>query len=650
MHARSSTVLLGLSLAVLGGARTGVADGDRHSLLPDGREFAFWEKPLQFSRTYYVDNRSPKASDANPGTAELPWLTINQAAQRLQPGERAVIRTGVYRERVAPARGGAGPEQMISYEAAPGATVLVKGSRLVKAGWQPSAGFALGRPHQAEASAPRIYQLDLAALDLGGYNPFGMVNILDDRSATSNIGLPPQGLKPYLARRGLVFADGQRLEQVELYRDLAKKAGAFWCEHNGLVLHLRLPEDANPAEHEVELAVQEQVFAPRERHLGYIRVKGITFEHGANGFPVPQRGLLSANRGHHWIIEDCVLRQANAVALDVGDETWNADHPALMGYAIVRRNRISDAGVCGLAGLGVMHTLVEDNTIERVGWQNVESMWESGAIKLHLTKSCLVRNNVIRHLRYAPGIWLDYGNANTRVAGNVIGDLQETLRGGIYLEASHEQNMLDHNIIWNVTMGERGTPTGTRREGGWGIMTDGSDEAVIAHNLLGRCENAGLQTRTDEDRIVEGRGGTSLWNRILNNIFYQCGRSVVLSHRENKVEGNLYAKAEGESGGEGRGLNCIPAPESLRLDLPAWQKYFGFDLHGAYADLKMELDLDTLKLTWSAAGKLPEVETGPHFREDFGGAALDATRKPGPFARIPPQTATIDLAPYAGAR
>ena len=74
-----------------------------------------------------MDNQNPRAADSNPGTKELPFSTINKAAQVLQPGERVVIMTGVYRERVVPKRGGTGPDKMISYEAAPGANVVVKG-------------------------------------------------------------------------------------------------------------------------------------------------------------------------------------------------------------------------------------------------------------------------------------------------------------------------------------------------------------------------------------------------------------------------------------------------------------------------------------------------------------------------------------------
>jgi hypothetical protein len=614
-------------------------------LLPDGSEFVSWEKPLKFSNTYYVDNRSVNASDSNPGSEERPFLTINKAAQVLQPGERVLIKTGVYRERVTPARGGSGPERMISYEAAPGANVVVKGSRLVKTGWKTSTGFALRLI--PGISQPKIWALDLEQLQLNGYNPFGMVNMIEDRTATANIGTPPQGLKPYLLRRGMVFVDGRRLEQVEKYRELGEKDGTFWSEYSGLTLHVRLPGDADPAAHEVELVVQEQIFAPKERYLGYIRLKGITFEHAASGFPIPQRGAVSANRGHYWIIEDCVIRHANSVALDIGRESWLTDRQEVVGYAIVRRNLISDAGVCGLAGFGVMHTLVEYNTFERMGWQDVEPMWEGGAIKLHTVKDTLLRNNVIRHLRNAPGIWLDANNMNARVTGNVILDVQ-SLRGGIYLEASHDANMLDHNIIWGVTGVQRPGARGTepRLEGGWCIVNDGSDDTVIAHNLLGECESAAVRTHTVEMRIMQGRGGTARENRVANNVILQSGKSIEFSHEHNKSDGNLFG-TRGYGTGQG-GLNWIVTPENLRLDLAAWQRYFGFDKNGAQADVRVEIDPDALTLKWSVEGTVPSVQAEKHFLRDFAGARARANRQPGPFLEIPRSTSSIRIDPRIG--
>src|ERR1051326_4960608 len=122
----------GWNEAASGTAQAAVSGDSR---LPDGTAYAAWEQPLTFSKTYYVDNNDAKADDNGPGTKTRPFRTINKAADVLQPGERVVIASGTYRECVRPARGGTSPTQMISYEAAPGATVIIKGSEVLKDGW-----------------------------------------------------------------------------------------------------------------------------------------------------------------------------------------------------------------------------------------------------------------------------------------------------------------------------------------------------------------------------------------------------------------------------------------------------------------------------------------------------------------------------------
>jgi hypothetical protein len=635
-----------LCLAGLAAVSLFAEEGGTGVLLPDGREFISWEKPLQFTKTYYVDNLNPRAADSNPGTKDLPFLTINKAAQVLQPGERVVIMTGVYRERVDPVRGGSGPDKMISYEAAPGANVVVKGSRLVKTGWAPSTGFKLDLAPSARASV-KIYQRRLDDLDFQGYNSFGMVSIMQDRVYLKPT---PEELWRHLARRGMVFVDGRRLDQVELYQELGRRDGAFWCEHDGLAIHVRLAGDANPSQHEVELAIQEQVFAPRTRGLSYIRIKGISFEHAANAFPVPQRGMVSLSRGHHWIIEDCVLRHANAVALDIGAQDWDMEPPAVIGHAIVRGNHIDDVGVCGIAGMAVQNTLIESNLIEHVGYQDVELAWETGGIKLHQTKNCLLRGNVIRHTIHAEAIWLDYENSNTRVTGNVMGDTLETLRGGIYLEASHDSNMLDNNIIWKATEGAGGGSYKMPGHGGWGITVDGSDETVIAHNLIGLTQDAAIKFRNIEGRVVSGRGGTTRRNKVLNNIFYRCGKAIDFSNLDNTADGNIYTKDWGEVRDEtqpvGRGLNWLPdAGTTLRLDLEAWQKFFGFDKNGAYADMTIDVDLDALTMTWSVSGAVPQLPSGKYFQRDIFGEIAGNVRKSGPLVRVPASSTKVNIDP-----
>ena len=100
--------------------------------LIDGQTFPFWEDQTVYKKVYYVDQNHPQASDANKGTEESPFLTINQAARMAMPGEKVIVKKGIYRENVRPARSGENEKSMICYEAATEAEVVISGSEVVK--------------------------------------------------------------------------------------------------------------------------------------------------------------------------------------------------------------------------------------------------------------------------------------------------------------------------------------------------------------------------------------------------------------------------------------------------------------------------------------------------------------------------------------
>ena len=50
---------------------------------------------------YHVAQQHRLASDGNPGTAEQPWLTIQHAAEVVQPGDSVIVHAGEYRETAA---------------------------------------------------------------------------------------------------------------------------------------------------------------------------------------------------------------------------------------------------------------------------------------------------------------------------------------------------------------------------------------------------------------------------------------------------------------------------------------------------------------------------------------------------------------------
>jgi hypothetical protein len=73
-----------LCLGGLAGNSSAAGQSGSGVMLPYGREFVSWEQSFKFTTTYYVNNRNPRAADSNPGTKELPFSTINKAAQVLE--------------------------------------------------------------------------------------------------------------------------------------------------------------------------------------------------------------------------------------------------------------------------------------------------------------------------------------------------------------------------------------------------------------------------------------------------------------------------------------------------------------------------------------------------------------------------------------
>jgi hypothetical protein len=71
---------------------------------------------------------STTGSDRADGSVERPFRTINHAAQLAQPGDTVIVHAGEYREWVRPRYGGLSDQRRITYTAAPGEHVVIKGS------------------------------------------------------------------------------------------------------------------------------------------------------------------------------------------------------------------------------------------------------------------------------------------------------------------------------------------------------------------------------------------------------------------------------------------------------------------------------------------------------------------------------------------
>ena len=77
---------------------------------------------------FYVDNGHPEASDDNPGTIDLPWLTIQHAVDVAQAGDSVLVREGIYQESVSTQNDGSASEGYIVFAAYPGENAVIDGT------------------------------------------------------------------------------------------------------------------------------------------------------------------------------------------------------------------------------------------------------------------------------------------------------------------------------------------------------------------------------------------------------------------------------------------------------------------------------------------------------------------------------------------
>lgn len=589
--------------------------------LPDGTPFVSWERPLSFSKTYHVAQQHPKASDTNKGTAKRPWKTIGRAAEQLQPGERVLIHAGEYREWVKPVRGGNGPESMISYEGAPGEEVILKGSDFWSPRWIRSRWFHL--------EGAVTWQADLEGSLFEGANPFCLQNfpVQSDFNTWKNE-------KSFELRRGQIFVNGVPLTQVSLFEQLAEGPGRFWVEENGMRVHVRLPGDAEPGNQVFEITVREQVFAPEEPYLNYIRVAGLKMFHAANGVPIPppQRGLLSATRGHHWIIEDCEIGYANSLGMDLGGQWWSYGKGEMQGYHIVRRNHVHHCGVSAISAWHNManeHLLVEDNLITDNCWMPIGCHYESAGIKIHRTEHSVFRRNVILRTGNGPALWLDGEILNTRVTQNLFWKAENPMFGLLFLEINRGPNLCDNNIA--VDSGDHG------------FHEHDAERVVLVQNLFANGTGFGVHMVPGDPKRVNPPLENN--HRVFGNVIAGFPQGVQRPNNTTQSDYNLFGLAD---------LSKAFIDRDKTMDLTAWQR-LGQDTHSTFAMVAVAFDPEKLTLSLKAdIESFPSYDTFPVLAEGMAPAAellthdyLGLPRPPGRFAIGPLVNPPLDGTPVS---
>ncbi|MET0426083.1 MAG: right-handed parallel beta-helix repeat-containing protein, partial [Actinoplanes sp.] len=410
-------------------------------------------------------------SDTADGTAGRPFRTINRAAAVAVAGDTVVVHAGEYREWVKPRRGGLSDTRRITYEAAPGEHVVIKGSEPVT-GWQRDGG--------------PVWSVDVPNALFGDWNPFAepvlgdwVVRPTDVPKHLGDVYLNGRSFYE-VSTRGEVDDPPQRTEVLDdwtgrpdrvrdpeqtrlvWYAEVGDETTTIWANFQG----------ADPNAELVEINVRRSVFYPDDLHLDYITVRGFELAQAACPWTPPtadQPGLIGPNWAKGWVIEDNVIHDAKCSAISIGKEAstghnfsttrgdkpgyqyqlesvftaeqigWDREH---IGSHVIRRNTIYDCGQNGIVGhLGCVFSTIEDNHIYNIAVKREFYGHEIGGIKLHAAIDVIIRHNRIHDCSL--GVWLDWQTQGTRISRNLLYANNRDL----FVEVSHGPYLVEHNIF-----------------------------------------------------------------------------------------------------------------------------------------------------------------------------------------------------------
>jgi len=408
-------------------------------------------------------------SDSAQGTEQNPFLTINKAASVAVAGDTIIVHEGVYREWVKPKNAGLSEYRRITYQAAEGEKVVIKGSERIQE-WEQVDGT--------------VWKVQIPNEFFGDYNPY-IEEIFGDWVVYN----PGRHLGDvYL--NGMSFYEAETLEQLqspEVKTEVLdhwtqtivpvknqKQTKYMWFaevdeKHTTIFANFH---ESNPNEEFVEINVRKACFYPEQTGINYITVKGFEMCQAATPWTPPtadQPGLIGPHWSKGWIIEDNIIHDSKCSAISIGKEastgdnyrTKRKDKPGYqyqlesvflakqagwskekIGSHIIRNNTIYDCGQNGVVGhLGCVFSEIYNNHIYNIGIKREFYGHEIGGIKLHAAIDVQIVNNRIHDCSL--GTWLDWQTQGTRVSRNLYYRNSRDL----FVEVSSGPYLVDHNIL-----------------------------------------------------------------------------------------------------------------------------------------------------------------------------------------------------------
>ncbi|MFI5380885.1 MAG: right-handed parallel beta-helix repeat-containing protein [Tepidisphaerales bacterium] len=532
-----------------------------------------------FAAAYYVDQRLAGAADSNPGTAERPWKTIARAgaAAELKPGDRVLIREGIYREHVQIKVSGE-KDRPITFAAAPGERVVIKGSEIVRGKWTKlAAGPAVPEPYpQAFADVWKVRLGEEFFTDArfdGAYRDksrrwVSQVFMQDDRPL-QRIGLDP------------IYKNDEYLKLTTVGRGLADLIqNSFYFDPADQTLYIKIAGE--PGWSNIEVGVRGFVLTADGVHDVVIR--GLEMRH--NRQPGGQWPMVSIGNCQRVVMEDCRVHGSDFAGLGFGR----------CKDSVIRNCDLSYNGNTGL-GMGQCEDcIVEDCTLLFNNYRRFHAGWHCGGMKcIPANKRCIIRRCEAAYNIACDGIWFDSDNADIRIVENVS---HHNDGCGIFYEINKGGGLIADNLVF------------ANRERG--IYISGSQNTWVVHNTVAAnhsgivcmprgadwpLENVHVLNNLLIHNSIAGEGAPRGCDLTL--FMGTSGDSDTRTVTSNHSDGNIYAPAAV--------LRHSWNPDNT---LAQWQQRFGEDRNSRQMPITFELSGTGFKLLTrdglNPAAALPE--------------------------------------------
>jgi parallel beta-helix repeat protein len=520
-------------------------------------------------KTYCVDGAATSAADTNPGTEARPWQTIARAgkAPELKPGDTVLIKAGVYRESVAITVSGE-PGKPITFEAAHGANVVIKGSEMIRGTWE-----EVAKAQDVKEPFPNAFKA-VFRIKLGPeyFTDPRFSDTYRDKSKwyVSQVFLVDR--KP-LQKIGddEVYKNGEFAQIRTVGRGLADMIdGSFYYDAASQYLYVRLP--GHPSWYSMEIGVRGSVLSVSKAHD--VIVRGLDCRH--NRMPIRMWGMASVGECQRVRIENCTFELSDFCGLGV----------ALSKDCVVSNCDASYNGNTGLTLHKTEDCLVENSRFTFNNYRRFSADWNCGGMKncpsnvRSIIRGCEAAYNI-----ETDGIWFDADNADIQVIGNVA---HHNGREGIFYEINRGKvqpkdfpvNRGGGVIADNLVFGNAAR----------GIYISGSSGIYVVHNTV--ADNiVGIAVMPREEPFAVNN------NRVLNNLLIHNYITADTIAQGSDLTLFIYPPAEQATAGNFSDYNVYanncwtPTFRHNWTDgntLANWQKNYAMDLHSRLMPIPFE--------------------------------------------------------------